>query len=80
MTVETGTGVERPVQGASGGTRRGSRLRAYAPILLTAALLALVPLRYHESGSTMRLTGGSVSFCLPTRNPLGDCGIFSPPV
>ena len=33
----------------------GRRLLAYAPILVAAGLLALVPLRYHESGSMMRV-------------------------
>jgi len=33
----------------------GRRLLAYAPILVAAGLLALVPVRYHESGSMMRV-------------------------
>ncbi|MEO7398056.1 MAG: hypothetical protein ABIW84_05785, partial [Ilumatobacteraceae bacterium] len=33
--------------------RRSSVAVAYAPILITAALLALVPLRYGDTGSTM---------------------------
>lgn len=37
------------------------RVRAYAPIVVAAGLLALVPLRYHESGSLMTsLTEGMV--------------------
>jgi ABC-type branched-subunit amino acid transport system permease subunit len=43
------------VRRASGAAPMRSRLLAYAPILVAAALLALVPLRYHESGSTMRV-------------------------
>ena len=34
---------------------RAAGLLAYLPILVAAGLLALVPLRYHESGSMMRV-------------------------
>ena len=39
---------------------------AYAPILAAAALLALVPLRYHESGSTMRVITEGMLFAAYT--------------
>ena len=32
-----------------------SRVRAFAPILVAAALLALVPIRYHDSAPMMRV-------------------------
>ena len=39
-------------------TSMPSRLLAYAPIVFAAALLALVPLRYHDSAPMMRGHGG----------------------
>jgi branched-chain amino acid transport system permease protein len=42
------------------------RLIAYAPIAVTAALLALLPLRYHESGSTMRVLTEGMLFAAYT--------------
>jgi ABC-type branched-subunit amino acid transport system permease subunit len=50
----------------NGAASVGSRLLAYAPILATAALLALVPLRYHESGSTMRVITEGMLFAAYT--------------
>lgn len=40
----------------------GRRLVAYLPILVAAGLLALVPLRYHESGSMMRVLTEGMAF------------------
>ena len=42
------------------------RLIAYAPIAVAAALLALVPLRYHQSGSTMRVLTEGMLFAAYT--------------
>jgi branched-chain amino acid transport system permease protein len=42
------------------------RLVAYAPIAIAAALLALLPLRYHESGSTMRVLTEGMLFAAYT--------------
>jgi ABC-type branched-subunit amino acid transport system permease subunit len=49
--VSVATDVHRETHG----TTMAPRLLAYAPILVAAALLALLPLRYHESGSMMRV-------------------------
>jgi branched-chain amino acid transport system permease protein len=62
VTVETGASVSVPAGTAADRAAVGSRLRAYAPIVVTAVLLALVPLRYHESGSTMRLLTDGMLF------------------
>lgn len=42
--------------------RRSSVAVAYAPIFLTAALLALVPLRYGDTGSTMSVVTDGMAF------------------
>jgi branched-chain amino acid transport system permease protein len=49
--VNVATDVDREMQAP----RVAPRLLAYVPILVAAALLALLPLRYHESGSMMRV-------------------------
>jgi branched-chain amino acid transport system permease protein len=43
-----------------------ARLVAYVPIAIAAVLLALVPLRYHESGSTMRVLTEGLLFAAYT--------------
>ena len=43
-------------------TTPARRLLAYTPILVAAAILALVPLRYHESGSMMRVVNDGMLF------------------
>jgi branched-chain amino acid transport system permease protein len=43
-----------------------SRLVAYAPIAIAAALLALLPLRYQDSGSTMRVLTEGMLFAAYT--------------
>ncbi len=49
------TALDRPAEGIDDPASSGvvSRLTPYAPILVTATLLALVPLRYQDSGSMM---------------------------
>jgi branched-chain amino acid transport system permease protein len=54
--------VRRPARKAAA----RSRVVAYLPILITAVLLALVPLRYHESGSTMRVLTEGMLFAAYT--------------
>lgn len=43
-------------------TTRASLVRAYAPIAITVALLALVPLRYHDSRAMMGVVIGGLLF------------------
>lgn len=50
------TAVERS------GRDMATSLRAYAPILVVAALLALVPLRYGDTGSTMTVATDGMAF------------------
>lgn len=58
---ETAVGSTTTSAEVSGRSRLRRRLLAYLPILVTAALLALVPLRYSDSGSTMGvITDGMV--------------------
>jgi branched-chain amino acid transport system permease protein len=47
---------------SSSGPPIGRRLSAYAPIAVTAALLALVPLRYSDSGSMMGVVTDGMLF------------------
>jgi ABC-type branched-subunit amino acid transport system permease subunit len=47
-------------------SRRASLARAYAPIVLTGAVLALVPLRYHDSRAMMGVAIGGVLFAAYT--------------
>jgi branched-chain amino acid transport system permease protein len=58
--------IDVEVQPATRTATVGARLLAYVPILVAVALLALVPLRYHESGSTMRVLTEGMLFAAYT--------------
>jgi branched-chain amino acid transport system permease protein len=63
VSVDTNTPDAPVTSGASGASGSTSaRLLAYLPIVIAAALLALVPLRYHESRSTMRVLNEGMLF------------------
>jgi len=53
MTV--GVDAQTAAPGTAGRASLGRRLLAYIPILVAAALLALLPLRYHDSAPMMRV-------------------------
>jgi ABC-type branched-subunit amino acid transport system permease subunit len=53
---------DAPVDAVPSPTRRTSLVRAYGPILIAAAILALVPLRYSESRTMMGVAIGGLVF------------------
>jgi ABC-type branched-subunit amino acid transport system permease subunit len=59
-TSASGAAISGPAAADRG--RRTSPMRAYAPILVTVAVLALVPLRYHDSRAMMGVAIGGLLF------------------